>query len=446
MATPNIAGFNTGDEYNGAPGLPFLLGFQDPDFGRYAADKGWLTTNQAFNDPYTMSKTENFNVKGTFEPFKGFRIEISGLRTYTDFNSEYYHYSDTTANNNGFTFGNHTVNGGYSISIISIGTGFEKLKSSNGYSSVYFEQFKAYRQTISHRLYNERLNSNVSGYQGSIQQTVEPGYTDGYGSTSPEVIIPAFLAAYTKKDPMKVTLETFPRFKYIMPNWRLTFDGLSKIDFVQRYLKSVNITHSYKSTYNINSFSTNLLYEADPLDGLGYVRDFQDNFVPELQMNTVSIREDMNPLFGFDGTWVNSMLTRFEFRKSRILALSLANNQLTESKNDEMIIGAGYRFKEVALKIGQKAYQSDLNLKFDLSVRDNKTIIRYLAQTEEDEVDQITSGDRIFKIVFTADYLLSPRFNLQFFFDRTLNKPHTSRSFLRVDTNVGFSLRFTLSQ
>ncbi len=115
--------------------------------------------------------------------------------------------------NNGFTFGNHTVNGGYSISIISIGTGFEKLKSSNGFRSVYFERFKSYRQTISHRLYNERLNSSGSDYQGSIQQTIEPGYTDGYGSTSPEVIIPAFLAAYTKKDPMKVTLETFPGFK-----------------------------------------------------------------------------------------------------------------------------------------------------------------------------------------------------------------------------------------
>jgi cell surface protein SprA len=245
---------------------------------------------------------------------------------------------------------------------------------------------------------------------------------------------------------MNVTLETFPSFKSMLPNWRLTFDGLSKLDFVKRYLKSINITHSYKSTYNINSFSTNLLYEENPMDGLGYVRDFQDNFVPELQLNTVSIREDMNPLFGLDGTWVNSLLTRFEIRKSRILALSMANNQLTESRNDEMIIGAGYRFKEVPLKIGQKAYESDLNVKFDLSVRDNKTIIRYLAQTENDEVDQITSGDRIFKIVFTADYLLSPRFNLQFFFDRTLNKPHTSRSFLRVDTNVGFSLRFTLSQ
>ena len=60
-------------------------------------------------------------------------------------------------------------------------------------------------------------------------------------------------------------------------------------------------------------------------------RDYQDNFVPELQMNTVSIKEDLNPLIGFDATWVNSLITRFEYRKSRLLTLSLANNQLTES-------------------------------------------------------------------------------------------------------------------
>ena len=133
MPAPNIMGFSTADQYSGAPGLPFLIGLQDPDFDRYAAEKGWLTTSGAFNDPFTMSRTENFNAKGTFEPFKGFRIEISGLRTYTDFHSEFFHYSDTTAENKGFSFGNQTVSGGYSISIISIGTGFEKLKSGNGF-------------------------------------------------------------------------------------------------------------------------------------------------------------------------------------------------------------------------------------------------------------------------------------------------------------------------
>ncbi|HJZ39685.1 MAG TPA: cell surface protein SprA [Bacteroidales bacterium] len=446
MPEPNVAGFNTGETFKGAPGLPFLLGYQDRNFVREAASKGWLTTNPAFSNPYTMSRTENFNIKGTYEPFKGFRVELSGLRTYTVFTSEYFYHNDTTPTYNGFYFDNRLRNGGFSMSVITIGTAFEKIRSSDGFYSTGFERFKRYRTTISHRLYNNRVDNNGYNYQGSVQHEVEPGYSDGYGSTSPEVIIPAFLAAYTNRDPENINLRPFPGLLSIRPNWRLTFDGLPKIEPFKRYLKSANILHSYRSVYSINSYTTNFLYEPGDLDGLGYLRDYQDNFIPELQLNTVSIREDMNPLIGFDGTWVNNMITRFEFRKSRILALSLANNQLTESLNNELIVGAGYRFREVPLKFGEKAYKSDLNVKFDLSVRDNKTIIRYLAQTETDEVDQITLGDRLFKIMFTADYLLSPRFNLQFFFDRTLNKPHTSRSFLRVDTNIGFSLRFTLTK
>ena len=53
MPTPNVAGFNTGSEFNGAPGLPFLVGVQDRNFAKRAADKGWLSNSEAFSDPYT---------------------------------------------------------------------------------------------------------------------------------------------------------------------------------------------------------------------------------------------------------------------------------------------------------------------------------------------------------------------------------------------------------
>ena len=446
MPMPDLAGFANSDAFAGAPGLPFILGYQDRNFARDAAANGWLTQNPAFNTPYTMNVTENLNIRGTFEPFRGFRIELSAVRSHTRSRSEYFYYSDTLATGAGFYFENPLNYGSYSISVITIGTAFEKIRSENGYRSATFEKFKAYRKIISQRLYRQRLNTSGNGYQGSIQQGVENGYGDGYGATSPDVIIPAFLAAYTGTDPENITLETFPGYARMMPNWRLTFDGLSRIPFLQEYLRAATVTHSYSSTYNINSYTTNFGFVADETDGLSYVRDIQNNFIPELQINTVAIRENMSPLLGIDMTWTNSLTTRIEYRKNRILALSLANNQLTENLNSELIIGAGYRFSAVPIKIGERSFESDLNLRFDLTVRDNKTMIRYLANTETFEVDQITAGDRYFKIVFTADYLLSPRFNLQLFFDRTLNKPHTSRSFLRVDSNVGFSLRFTLTQ
>jgi cell surface protein SprA len=445
MPTPNFIGYSSGSQYQGAPGLAFLLGVQDENFVKRAAENGWITRNKAFNDPYTMTKTETFNVKGTFEPYKGFKIELTAQRSYNDVNSEYYR-SDTVATYGGFNFSNHNLNGGFSISTITLGSAFEKLSSNDNYRSATFERFKKYREIISGRLGENRIRRSGIYYQGSAQQQVESGYSDGYGATSSEVLIPAFLAAYTGKDPEKVSLRTFSGFLSMLPNWNVTIDGLAKLPALRTYLKSITLRHSYKSMYYINSFNNNLSYFEDERDGIGYMRDLDNNFMPYLQLNTVTIKEDMNPLFSFDATWNNSLITQFELRRSRILALSLTNNQLTETKNKEMIIGGGYRFKDVRLQIKDKEYKSDLNLSLDISVKDYTTIIRYLAQSSSDETDQITAGVRIFAINFTADYLLSPRFNLQFYFDRTLNNPHTSASYLTVDTNIGFSLRFTLTQ
>jgi cell surface protein SprA len=437
----NIMGFSISDISYGAPGLPFLLGYQDKNVAVNFARNNWLTTDSTFSDPYTMTKNENLNIRGTFEPFKGFRIELSGLRTYSEHNSEYFYYNGT-----GFDFMNHMKTGNFSISIISIGTSFEKLSDKNSYSSATFDKMKEYRKVISKRLYEKRIDKNTIDYQGMIQQRVEPGYADGYGSTSPEVLVPAFLAAYTGTDPEKIGLSPFPGYFSIMPNWRLSIDGLTNFKALKAWMKSASITHSYRSTYNVNSFTTSFDYESDE-NGIGYIRDYQENFIPELLLNAVSITEQLSPLAGIDITWVNSLITRFEMKRSRTLALSLSNNQITESRNNEWTIGSGFRFKAVPLKFGEKAFESDLNVRLDLSVRDNKTVIRNLVQeTDLESSPEATTGQNIFKINFTADYVLTPRFNIQLFFDRTLNKPYTSRSFLTADTNIGFSLRFALSQ
>jgi cell surface protein SprA len=437
----NIMGFSTDDISYGAPGLPFLLGYQDKNVALNFTRNNWLTTDSSFSDPYTLTKNENLNIRGTFEPFKGFRIEISGLRTYSEHISEYFYYNGT-----GYNFGNRMKTGNFSISIISLGTAFEKLSNENSYASENFEQMKEYRKIISQRLYGNRLKQNAADYQGLIQQRVEPGYTDGYGSTSPEVLVPAFLAAYTGTDPEKISLDAFPGYLSIMPNWRLSIDGLTNFKALKSLMKSASITHSYRSTYNINSFTTNFDFKSDE-NGIGFIRDYQNNFIPDLLFNSVSITEQLSPLAGVDVTWVNSLITRFEMKRSRTLALSLSNNQITESRNNEWIVGSGYRFKEVPLKFGDKAFESDLNVRIDLSVRDNKTVIRNLVQiTDLEGSPEATTGQHIFKLNFTADYVLTPRFNVQLFFDRTLNKPYTSRSFLTADTNIGFSLRFALSQ
>jgi cell surface protein SprA len=145
--------------------------------------------------------------------------------------------------------------------------------------------------------------------------------------------------------------------------------------------------------------------------------------------------------------WVNSLTTRFELKKSRSLAFSLANTQLSEISSNEVVFGAGYRFSELPLIFNlpggtQTSMTSDLNVRADVSIRDNRTILRKL----EEDVDQITAGQRVVKINMNFDYVLSDRFNLRLFFDRIVNKPFVSLSYPTANTNIGFSIRFTLAQ
>jgi cell surface protein SprA len=86
--------------------------------------------------------------------------------------------------------------------------------------------------------------------------------------------------------------------------------------------------------------------------------------------------------------------------------------------------------------------KSDLNLRFDLSIRDDKTLARKLVE----DVDQPVSGQKIITASATADYVLSDRFNLQIFCDRTVNNPFVATTFPTSNTNFGFTLKFTLVQ
>jgi len=326
--------------------------------------------------------------------------------------------------------------------VISWGTAFEKISKSNDYESPTFLAFKSNAVIISQRRAADRLEFDPL-YDPDIDPVT--GFASGYGSTSREVLIPAFLAAYTKSSARTVGLATFPGALRMMPNWRINFDGLSKFEFVQRTFRSVNLTHQYRSTYQIGSYTTNMNYPSEE-SGVNRIRDMQDNYIQQYEINVVTINEQFSPLINVDMNWKNSLTTRFEWKKSRTVSLNLTSNQIADARINELIIGAGYRFEDVQLILktggGQRVLKSDLNLRFDLSIRDNKTLARKLVEN----VNQPVVGQKVFTIGTTADYVLSDRFNLQVFADHTMNNPFVANTFPTSNTNFGFSLKFTLVQ
>lgn len=425
-----------------APGLPFIFGYQDKNFPAKAArEYGWITPSIYQSSPFLMTHNETFSGRINFEPFPGFRIELNVLRTYSRNESSFWIADD----NGNFPDSTRSYqrNGNFSMSFISIGSAFEKLTNKNYEHSPTFEKFKNYRYNIIHRLATER-KINDPDYDNSSGVN---GTADGYNEYSQQVLIPAFLAAYGGSNPDKVTMKNIPSYLAMRPNWRITFDGLSKIEKLKKYVRSVNINHQYKSTYNIGSYLSNpdFFRDFDVETGLSNLRDLQNNFLGPLEINSVSITEQFGPLVNVDITWKNSLMTRFELRKSRNVNLSLSSFQVTETNNNDIVIGSGYKFKDVQFIIksgdGQRAFKSDLNLAADVSIRDNKVVIRKLEGNP-----QAAQGQNVVTVKFSADYNLSESFNLRFFYDRIVNKPFTSISYPTANTNIGFSVRFTLVQ
>jgi cell surface protein SprA len=425
-----------------APGIPFILGNQDTTFGATAGRNGWLTTDSRLSTPFSMATNSNLSVTVNLEPIDGFKIVLNAMRGYTESSSLYYQYDAQTGKFN-FSSGK-VMTGNFSISVISWKTAFQTIDPKKQYKSQAFTDFRNYSIQIAERLAKIRHDIAPNNYDNT-QVDPATNFPYGYGPTSPEVLVPAFFAAYMGESPNNAPLEDFPSWKYMRPNWKVTYEGLSNLDFLKKYIRSISLSHSYRSTYSVASFANNLDYNPDQ-DGLSWVQDQQQNFLPQFKLNAVSLNEQFAPLIGVDMNWENSLTTRFTINKQRTVSLSLADNEVIEMQNNEVVVGGGYRFNQVQIIInagnGPKQFKSDLNLRADLSIRDSRTALHKLVEQD----DSPSAGQQNVSIKLSADYKLGPSFNLRVFFDRLVNKPFVSTTYPTANTNIGFSVTFQLVQ
>ncbi len=316
--------------------------------------------------------------------------------------------------------------GSFSVSMLNWRTTF--VNNDADFVNQVFQDMLANRPVVSARL----------GSAAGAAVDPETGYADGFGPTQQDVVVSSFLAAYTGKSAENVKLDP------LRPGPRAELGHDLRRPHQTAPVRQV-VPHLHREEQlplhlqRLGNYQTNLLYIED-----AGVRDVGGNFLPEKQIAVVTIQEVMRPLLGFDATLKNSLLAKFEYNRDRNLSLSLTNNQVTEIRGKEFVIGSGYRFKSVKFPfaIGGTTPKSDLNLRVDLSMRDNATVIRKM----QEEQNQVTAGQNIISIKTSADYVINDRFNVRAFYERVVNTPVISTSFPSANTNAGISLRFTLAQ
>jgi cell surface protein SprA len=403
--------------------LGFAFGSQN-DIRYEAAKKGSLTNYQEFNQNYTTSKSQIFKGAANVELAPDFKIDFFANRNYSENFSEQYDVS-----NGQYNARSPYTSGAFSISTVLIKTAFF---TSDENSSEAFNDFRKNRLTVANRLAVQRgININNPSNIGI------DGFPSGYGSSNQAVLLASFLAAYTGTNAENVSLGIFRSVP--IPNWSIKYNGLMRYQFFKKTFKRFSLQHSYQASYTVNSFNSNYNYVKNP-NGI----DESGNYYNQTITSNVALVEQFNPLFKIDFELKNSFKLLTQINKDRTLSMSFDNNNLTETHAIEYVIGLGYRIKDVVFssKLADNPtniIKSDINIKADLTLRNNQSIVRYL----DYDNNQLTGGQNIWSLSTTADYSLSKNLTIVFYYNHSFSKPVISTSFPITSISSGLTLRYT---
>jgi len=427
----SMLGFNSGFE---APMSGFVFGKQRYtasgrdngfDFARQAAQNGWLVKNEDINRQYTNTHSQNLTLRARIEPLKDLSIELNTNRMYGNNSTEFFRWNTAT---NQYEAQSRVDIAQVTYTNISIGSAFASVLRP-GYGSEVFQQMLNNRRDISQLLGRSNPNSSQLG----------SGYYSGYNRSQQEVLIGAFLTSYTNRSINDKNRN--PVRNSALPNWTINYNGLSKMEFMKKYVRQFVLKHSYTSTISVAGMQTNLSASFDG-NGNPTALDINNNFIADMQVQNVTMSERFNPLIGFDATWIvkdQGLITKFEISKERNVTLSLSNNQVTEMMGTNYIIGTGYRFPKVKLFKGLAA--NDMNFRFDFSLRNNLTIIRKVVEN----TNQATGGQQVMSIKASLDYSVGKFLILQLYYDQMINKPEIGTSYPTRTMNTGIRLRYNLA-
>tara|TARA_B110000858_G_scaffold132882_1_gene151155 strand:+ start:151 stop:7326 length:7176 start_codon:yes stop_codon:yes gene_type:complete len=423
------------------PSLGYVFGSQR-DIRYLAAKNGWLTVFPDFNQQYTQVTNKNLTFSANLTPIRDLKIDLTAGRTYSENLTENFNTIDENGDGLSDDYNPLIQNtlGNFNISTVLIKTAFSK---SDENSSDTFDAFRENRLVIARRL---ALDAGIDFTNANNFENADlNSFPLGYGKTNQSVLLPAFLSAYTGDDPSTSSLGAFRNIP--IPNWTLKYTGLMKLKWFKKNFKRLSISHGYNAMYTINQFRSNLDYnEGNPALNFSYqnpnVLDQSDNYKNEFLYSNINLMEQFSPLFKLDFEMKNSIKILAEVKKDRLLSLSFDNNLLTEIQGNEYIFGFGYRVKDLKIRSSlagaSQIIKSDLNMKLDLSIRNNKTIIRYL----DLDNNQVTSGQTIWNFKYSADYDFSRNLTGIFYFDYSFSEYAISTAFPQTTIRSGFTMRY----
>lgn len=423
-----------------SPGLGFAFGFTSSDFVNTAKNRGWLITDNGMSTPAIWATTDELNIELNLEPIRGLKVRLLMNRT-DNRNSQIQFTTDNLA---------PVRSGSFTMTSCALSTALASSNFKNGYKSATFDKMLDNIQVIGNRLEQKYAGSTYpsGGFmEGSdlAGKAFSPDVAT-FARNSSDLLIPAFMAAYTSTDASKVTLNPFPGFENALPNWSLTYDGLIYIEPLRNLFKSITLNHAYQCTYSIGSYSSFPQW-VEAGSNIGFIPgEDATSPVPSSPFNisSVAINERFAPLFGVKFVMNNNLSFNAEYRDQRTLTLNTGAGQVVEATRRGFSFGAGYKIVGLNMfyrrRGRQSSFSNDLTVNADFALQNSQALVRRI----ETIYTQATAGARTMTMNFTANYALSRLATIGLFVDHQVNTPIVSQSSFPT-TNTSYGLTFNLS-
>jgi cell surface protein SprA len=432
------------------PGLDFAFGLIGDNYIDKALENNWLIKKDDIATPATVNSVNDLQIRAVLEPIRDLKIDLNASWTDNRARSIQYMYAGKPT----------THSGSFNMTTISLKGSLAGIgDATNDYVSSTFDHFRSLIPEFRDRVQAQYADAPQK------HQDVNP--------YSADVMVPAFLSAYTMG--AGKSLSIFPAITRMLPNWSVRYTGLSRIPWVSEHLKSLTLSHAYKSVYSVGGYASYSAWQ-EYMNGLGFIKDqMTGGLMPSSMYNvsTVSINEAFSPLFGVDATFLNNLSAKLEYRTTRVLSLSMTSVQINEALSRDWVLGMGYKIQDFRLftdgfsrkvKKTQKRSKSpsnsssasqasssssksgvnhDLNLRLDISFRKQAAITRDIASG----MSSASSGNSAFKLSFMADYTLSRLMTITAYYDQQTNTPLLANSSYPTTTrDFGLSLKFSLTR
>ena len=435
------------------PGLDFAFGLIGDNYIDKALENNWLIKKDDIATPATVNSVNDLQIRAVLEPIRDLKIDLNASWTDNRARSIQFMYAGKPT----------THSGSFNMTTISLKGSLAGIgDATNDYASSTFDHFRSLIPEFRDRVQAQYADAPQK------HQDVNP--------YSADVMVPAFLSAYTMGAGKSLTI--FPAITRMLPNWSVRYTGLSRIPWVSEHLKSLTLSHAYKSVYSVGGYASYSAWQ-EYMNGLGFIKDqMTGGLMPSSMYNvsTVSINEAFSPLFGVDATFLNNLSAKLEYRTTRVLSLSMTSVQINEALSRDWVLGMGYKIQDFRLftdgfsrkvKKTQKRSKSpsnsssassasqasssssksgvnhDLNLRLDISFRKQAAITRDIASG----MSSASSGNSAFKLSFMADYTLSRLMTITAYYDQQTNTPLLANSSYPTTTrDFGLSLKFSLTR